>query len=264
MTGYFGTPMQQRLQAQAEARAGLIEATPGACQTGRTMGCDDPERLGWARIFEFLERDSVFGFRLIARNQADTLAARLEERGFRFDRWDVFLAGRDDALAASGTVLSRGLPDKFRHLAQPTDAESNDIARIQALMGAAGVVPFSGSMLVGEAGPVVTVTVGDTDGVVIAAAHGYLPHNAFSQHHRYAWGGLVAVAEAQRGKGIGAYINAHMITRVFRDLQATHIYELVSSTNLPSRRMVEACGLRHEPNLVCGVAVPHESRRLTR
>ena len=45
MPGYFGTEMQQRLQAQAEASVDFIDATPGACQTGRTMGCDDPDQL---------------------------------------------------------------------------------------------------------------------------------------------------------------------------------------------------------------------------
>ena len=55
MAGYFGTQMQQRLQAQAEASVDFIRVTPGACQTGRTMGCDDPEGLGWERIIEFLE-----------------------------------------------------------------------------------------------------------------------------------------------------------------------------------------------------------------
>jgi hypothetical protein len=55
-----------------------------------------------------------------------------------------------------------------------------------------------------------------------------------------------------------------MIVSVFRDLNATHIYELVSSSNVPSRRMVDACGLRFEPGLVCGVAMPNESGRLTR
>jgi len=42
MAGYFGTSTQQRLQAQAEANVDFIKATPGACQTGRMMGCDDP------------------------------------------------------------------------------------------------------------------------------------------------------------------------------------------------------------------------------
>ncbi|MEN3792722.1 GNAT family N-acetyltransferase [Fulvimarina sp. MAC3] len=264
MVGYFGTPIQQRLQAQAEASASFIEATPGACQTGRTMGCDDPERLGWQRIEEFLGRDGACGFRLITSEKADMLASRLEGQGFRLDRWDVFLADRAAALAASEAVLSCGLPEGLRELSRPTDPVGSDTARIRARMGDAGVVPFSGTLMTGGAGPAVTVAIGDENGVVVAAAHGYLPHNRFSPFHRYAWGGLVAVADTQRGKRLGNYVNARMIAYVFRDLNATHIYELVSASNLPSRRMVGACGLHYEPALVCGIATPRESSRFTR
>jgi hypothetical protein len=131
-------------------------------------------------------------------------------------------------------------------------------------MGAAGIVPFSGSLLVGAVGPATTVAVGDPEGNVVAVAHGYMPHNAHSVYHRYAWGGLVAVAESQRGKGLGNYVNARMVVDVFRDLDATHIYELVSATNIPSRRMVASCGLQLEPNLICGVIAPTEGARFTR
>ena len=131
-------------------------------------------------------------------------------------------------------------------------------------MGAAGVVPFSGSLLVGALGPATTVVVGDRNGTIVAAAHGYLPHNAHSAYHRHAWGGLVAVAELQRGKGLGNYINARMVVSVFRDLDAAYVYELVSASNMPSRRMVESCGLRPEPALVCGAATPNETARFTR
>jgi RimJ/RimL family protein N-acetyltransferase len=91
-----------------------------------------------------------------------------------------------------------------------------------------------------------------------------MPHNAYSPYHDYAWGGLVAVAEPHRGKGLGKVINALMIDRVFRDLKASHIYELVSASNVVSRRMVEACGLRLEPALTCGMATPHQSGRFTK
>src|SRR5690606_358391 len=102
------------------------------------------------------------------------------------------------------------------------------------------------------------------NGPIAAAAHGYLPHNDHSQYRRYAWGGLVAVADSQRGKGLGTYINARMIVGAFSDLDATHVYELVSASNIPSRRMVESCGLRHEPALVCGLATSTDSARFTR
>lgn len=264
MSGYFGTPTQKRLQAQAEASADFISTTPGACQTGRTMGCDEIDDLGWERISHFLDRDGVCGFRLIASTKVEELVSRLTDRGYRFDTWDVFLADRETALANSNLLLSGGLPDGLRELGQPTEPDGEYTARIQALMAAAGVVPFSGSLLTGALGPATTVAIGDRAGNVVAAAHGYLPHNAYSDYHRYAWGGLVAVAESQRGRGLGSYVNASMIASVFRDLQASHVYELVSATNIVSRRMVETCGLRHEPSLVCGIATPNESALFTR
>ncbi len=264
MAGYHGSEQQQYLQAQAEAGEEVICVTAGACQAGRFMGCDDPDRLGWEWITRIINRDGICGFRLIPAARADDVRSRLVEHNCRFDTWDVFLADRASALAASELILSRGLPHGFEELGIPTDPEGDYIARIQTLMGGAGIVPFSGSMLVGSLGPATTVAVGDSNGDVVAAAHGYLPHNVHSDYHRYAWGGLVAVAETLRGRGLGNFVNARMIVSMFRDLGATHIYELVSATNFPSRRMVEAGGLRSEPGLVCGIAMRNESPRFTR
>lgn len=264
MSGYYGTETQRRLQAQSEARRDLISATAGLCQTGRMMACDDLDRIGWDVIDAWLDRDGICGFRLIPTDRTEELRSRLARRDFRFDSWDVFVGDQASARAASEAIVSGGLPDGLTELESPTGPEDAYTARIQALMGAAGVVPFSGSMLVGAFGPATTVVVGDGDGALAATAHGYLPHNAHSPFHRYAWGGLVAVAESQRGKGLGNYINARMILGAFRELGATHVYELVSAANVPSRRMVAACGLRHEPGRTCGMATPNDSARFTR
>ncbi|MGL4490292.1 MAG: GNAT family N-acetyltransferase [Rhizobiaceae bacterium] len=264
MSGHFGTQTQRRLQAQAEASVAYINATPGTCQAGRMMACDDPDRLGWGRINEFLERDGVCGFRLISANKAEEVRSHLISQDCRFDTWEVFTADRTTAVAASKSLLNRGLPDGLVQMAGPTDPDSEYTKKVHTLMATAGVVPFSGSFLTGALGPARTVVVGDRNGNVLAAAHGYLPHNAFSDYQHYAWGGLVAVAEAERGKGLGNYVNACMIASMFEDIGATHVYELVSATNTPSRKMVASCGLRAEPALVCGVAAPNDSARFTR
>jgi RimJ/RimL family protein N-acetyltransferase len=228
------------------------------------MGCDDLDLLGWQRITEFLDRDEICGFRLIPASSVEGLKSGLTERGYRFDTWDVFVADRATAMKASEAILACGLPDRLSEMERPTEPDREYIERIQGLMASAGVVPFSGSMLAGSFGPATTVAVGDRVGNVVAAAHGYLPHNSYSDYHSYAWGGLVAVAESQRGKGLGSYINARMIVSGFRDLGATHVYELVSAKNTPSRRMVASCGLRHEPGLVCGIATPNDNALFTR
>ncbi len=263
MAGYFGTEVQRQLQARAEEAVAFVRQTPGACQAGRIMGCDQPDLLGWNEIEAFLARDRVCGFRLIPADRTEQLKAELAERGHRLDTWDVFMAGRVEALAAADRMLARGLPEGLVRLDMPTDPEGVDTRAIQQLMSTGGVVPFSGSFLTGALGPAATVALADASGAVVAAAHGHFPHNEHSAHHRKAWGGLVAVAEAQRGRGLGTAVNALMIREIFA-LGATHIYELVSSSNLPSRRMVEACGLRVEPSLVCGIATPLEGGRFTR
>lgn len=224
----------------------------------------DPHRLGWERIHDILAEDGVCGFRLIATAKVDEPRARLSRLDCRFDTWHVFLADRSAALEASEAIVARGAPKRTEALPSPTEPEGEHTQRIQSVMIGAGVVPFSGSFLTGAFGPVATVALGDEAGNIVAAAHGYLPHKSYSNHRRSAWGGLVAVAEPERGKGLGNYVNAGMIIAAFRDLDATHVYELVSTTNLTSRKMVESCGLRREPVLVCGVATPNESARLTR
>ena len=264
MSGYFGTELQQRLQAQSESNADFIRATPGACQNGRMMGCDDLDKLGWERITDFLDRDGACGFRLFSPPKAEEVRARLAERDFRLDTWDVFVADRATGLVASESIVARGLPDGLIDLDAPTDPTGEYTSHIQSLIGGAGVVPFSGSLLVGEFGPATTVVVGDQEGNVVAAAHGYMPHNADSTFRKYAWGGLVAVAESARGKGLGSYINARMVLSVFNDLGADHVYELVSASNATSRRMVEACGLHHRPDFISGAAARNSAGRHTR
>ncbi len=264
MAGYFGTETQQRLQARVEASRDFIRTTPGACEAGRIMSCDNLERLGWDRIFEFLQRDGICGFRLIPSDEIPGLRDRLARQGYRLDTWDIFLADAVTALSASDTILSAGLPDDLEEIPGPSDPEAAYTRQVQLLMSEAGVVPFSGSMLSGEHGPATTVVVGEADGTPVAAAHAYLPHNNFSDFRGFAWGGLVAVADRHRGRRLGNYVNARAVAVAIRDLGATHVYELVSATNVRSRRMVESCGLRHEPALVSGMAVPADGERFTR
>ena len=65
MAGYFGTERQVALQKSADDAIDWMGATPGACNPGRCLGTDDPDRLGWDNIFEILGRDKIFAFRLM-------------------------------------------------------------------------------------------------------------------------------------------------------------------------------------------------------
>lgn len=258
--GYIGTEQQINLQRSADRAIDWMRSTPGACNPGRSLGTDDPDRLGWDTIFEILGRDKIFAFRLMPSDQVDRIAELLSEHGYRLDLWDVFMADREKSEQRTVPILAEGPPDGFFERSSLESEEHQDTKKLQSFMLANGVVPFSGSMLTGVFGPVTTVVIWDEEGDIAAAAHGYLPHNQFSQHCESAWGGLVAVSPAHRGKGLGRFVNAKMVSNCFSELRAKTVHELVTESNIPSRRMVEASGLQLDPSLKCGGATAGTDR----
>ena len=264
MWGCFGTDMQRVLQAHSVAAIDWIRSTPGACIAGRFMGCDDLDRLGWDEIDPFLDRDGVFGFRMLPIDKVASLSARLSERGFRDDHWNVFVVDRNSARAASKRVLAKPLPSGMSIGIFPKEHESEEMIALQGFMAATGIVPFPGIMLAGDLCPSTGVTLLGVDGSLVATAYGYLAHNDFSRYRSHAFGGLACVSDRYRGKGLGAYVNALLVLKVFEELDAEWIYEMISVTNLPSRRMAEACGLVLDPTLTACVATRADQPRFTR
>ncbi|MEE4013825.1 GNAT family N-acetyltransferase [Roseibium sp. FZY0029] len=234
--------------------------TPGACCNARTLGTDNPDALGFDTIFKSLEEDGVFGFRLLETNKKSDLENALDEKGYRLDTWHVFVGDADTIRAATRAILSKTLPDGLHAFSGLDGAERPLTRSFQEFIAAAGIAPFSGSFLNGDHGSVVTVGLMDKAENFAACAHGYLPHNEHSPYCRYAWGGLVAVAPAHRGKGLGTYVNALMADACLNHLAATHLYELVSATNTTSRRMVEGCGLSLSQTLFSGLATKGADR----
>lgn len=260
MSGYAGNDDQRRLQRLSDESAEASRTTPGACNVGRMLGYDDPDRIGLDAVIEMAKRHGVVGFRMIPAERIPALEPALGHRGLRLDLWDVFMGDADAIRAACAPLATRGLPDGLHRVRLPTDAEAAEVKAVQALMLGCGVVPFSGAMLVGEVVPSATVVLADREGGIVAAAYTYLPHNRFSPFHDAAWGGLVAVRKDQRGRGIGNLVNAIMALAAVEELGASRLYELVSATNIASRRMVQSAGLVFDPGYRCGVATAGTAR----
>ena len=264
MPGFFGTDQQMALQAAAEKAREWTMSTPGACDPGRFLGTDNPDLLGWDKVFEILKRDGAFGFRMIPSKNTAAIARRLQENECRIDYWDVFVANRKDAVAAASIVISAGLPNGYRYLPDLQKAENQAAVKVQTFMADNGIAPFSGSKLAGIDGPAVTIAIADEGNNLAAVAHAYLSYNKHSQYNRWAWGGLVAVSPLHRGMGLGKFVNAKMVAECFSSLDAEFIHELVAASNTPSRKMVEASGLRLDPAVKCGIAMSGAGDRFTK
>ena len=264
MAGFFGTDQQIALQAVAEDAREWTMNTPGACNPGRFLGTDNPNELGWDKVIKILKRDGVFGFRMIPSKDTTAVSSRLLENGCSIDFWDVFVANRKVAVAAASTVISSGLPKGYSYLPELHEAENQEMVKIQSFMVENGIAPFSGSRLASLDDPAVTIAIADECNNLAAVAHACLSYNKYSQYNRWAWGGLVAVSPSHRGMGLGKYVNAKMVSECFSRLDADSIHELVAASNIPSRKMVEASGLRLDPTVKCGIAMSGCEERFTK
>ena len=260
MPRFFGTPEQQRLQQRVHERLDWTNATPGACNPGRFLGTDDPERLGWDVVADILEHDGFFGFRLIRASDIPEIQAKLAELGFRIDFWDVFAAPAETVLGQCHPIINQPLPEGLNWRSDADLREPDKIEQVQTLISNCGVVPLYADMMCGKAVPSVLCVLEDHSGKAIAAAYGYMPHNEHSLHRNNAWGGLVAVDTEHRGQRLGVLVNAKMAAMCVEQLGAQHLHELVSSSNDTSRRMVQRCGLVLDPHLKCGIATKGETR----
>lgn len=259
---YYGTEKQQRLQRQCDEAQSIIAATPGLVQAGRFFSVDDIDRIDWAFVEDRLASDGVFGFCMMPTTRIEEIREKLGS-SYRLDLWSVFSADRDTAIAACKSLLEADLPDGVTRVDLTDHSADEAIRLVQTCMAENGIAPFSGAMLIGKVVPAATLAFADVDGHIAATAHANMPFNSHSRHRSSAWVGLITVAAQLRGRGLGRSINALAIMAAAEGLGANAVVEFVHAENAASRRMIESCGLRLDPELVCGLAVQTVDARFT-
>ncbi|MBB3541977.1 MULTISPECIES: GNAT family N-acetyltransferase [unclassified Rhizobium] len=259
---YYGTEKQQRLQRQSDEAQPKIAATPGLVQAGRFFSVDNFDLIDWAFVDERLAQDGVFGFRMMSATRIEDIRLKLGP-SYRVDVWSVCRADRTAATRACTAILKDDIPGGLTRVNLTADPGDDAVGAIQTCMAENGIAPFSGAMLAGNIVPAVTIALADAQGHVVATAHANMPFNTHSKHSGTAWVGLIAVAAQQRGKGLGRLINALAVRAAFETLGADEVVEFVHADNIISRRMIEACGLRLDPSILCGLATPIVDARFT-
>ena len=138
-------------------------------------------------------------------------------------------------------------------------------ARVQAFMAECGVAPFPAQVLSGSLGPAaLAVLANPEDGSIAATAFAYFPYNRHSAHWVTAWAGLVAVREDLRNRGIGVSVNALVLQEAVNELEAERVQEYARTSNVPSCRMIERCGLHLRTEVRSGIAQPVGAGSFTR
>lgn len=262
--GLYGSKEQRRLQARSLAAAGAVRETPGAVFAARMAGTDDPNRIGWDRIVATLRNESAMTFRMIPVDECPEVERRLAELGCAITWWDVFDGSHDNIRAACDDILDTP-SDNLELAGQSATADGAFFEDVQAFMSTCGVAPFPAQVISGSMGPsALAVLVDPEDGVIAATAFAYFPYNHHSAHWASAWAGLVAVRANMRQRGIGVRVNALALREAVNDLGAERVQEFARTSNVPSCRMIERCGLRLRPDVRSGIAQPVGAQSFTR
>lgn len=235
MNGYHGTEAQQRLQRKSDRLTPWIMRTPGACLTGRLMGTDDPDRLGWDVIRRHLAEDGAFSFRWIDAGGRARIGEELAGHCRSIFGWDGFCG----AAAELRPNVEPGGSEIRAEIARGTAT-----AELQGFLAAQGITPLSAAVMEGRICRARSVLLRDATGVPVAGGFVGMLQNAHSPLHDCAWAGLIASAPDHRGQGLGRRVTGALVRIATEEFGAARVMGFAAADNAASRAMLEGCGLR--------------------
>ncbi|MBV1868984.1 MAG: GNAT family N-acetyltransferase [Marinosulfonomonas sp.] len=244
---FFGTAEVRALQMAQDRQVDTLRETSGAVVHARTFSADDPERLGWDVLRQRMAQDKRITLRGVSENVVKKALTELADFNPVLHRWDIFLADDDALRTACQPLTQNPLPPGLHRTANEA-IDDNFIHEVQSFLTEHGVSPFSKDALAGRLFPAQLVVLHDDTKNIVATGFAAMTHNQFSPFEGVAWVGLIAVAPSWRGKELGKYVDALSNLVAVDELGATATMEFVAQDNIPSRRMLEACGLRQSDN----------------
>lgn len=259
---YFGTAEIRALQRSQDSQVPLLRKTPGAVIHARTFSSDNPRLLGWDTLRQRISVDGWATLRGVTDADVEEAMQELDSFNLIQHRWDFFMADAETIRATCNPLVEAPLPDGL-HQVEPEAMDQHLIHQVQRFLDDQGVSPFSKDALAGRLFPAQLVVLRDRDGNIVATGFAAMTHNQFSPFEGTAWVGLIAVSPQWRGRALGTWIDAVSNLVAVERLGATATMEFVAQNNMPSRRMLETCGLRQREGRTVAM-LSTSSARLTR
>ncbi|MDC1286699.1 GNAT family N-acetyltransferase [Gammaproteobacteria bacterium] len=263
MPEYLGSEFQIAIQKRLCSNHSWIKDTPEMSNGGRVLNFLEPEKIGWPRIIELTHQYSCGS--ITAQPLEPMMSVLRKKFGADWDmpHWDAYFGAAKDILSACKTVIDViDMPDgwlceSFEH---PTDVQ---ITEVQELNVATGIGPSPGWYMRGYELPTMTTCIRNEQGHMVATAMANCRYHARSRFADHLFQGSVSVSPDHRGKRLGNYVSAS----VFLDSHVAFGWKTALSqampTNVPSRRMIESCGLTKDAGLVT-IAIIKQGQSITR
>ncbi len=240
---FFGAPPQQEMQRVAQALWPLLKDDPRFAYEGRFVGFDAASAADVETIAALVAvQGGEASFFVDAADEAP-LTEQLRARGLMTDRWDMLLGGDAAVEACRAVVDGFVVPEGFtvEEVSPATPPEGLQAMVDMAL--AAGVMSPAGAALRGLSRRGLALFIVAPDGRVAACSGAVARHHAQSRFADAAWWGMLATAEAFRGRGFSRYLGALAIVTMRDRYGIQRFYSGVRTDNAVSQKLCRGLGL---------------------
>lgn len=249
MTAFIGTPTAIAAQRRLRDRQPDIAKAPHLCNGARILHFLDPDITGWHQVAEIANAETMMEFPMV--DQARIIRDVQQHLGptWQTPAWHALIGGEDQVLSAcQGVTNNVTLPDDWEICFHDYPSEE-EITEIQTLNAQTGVSPYPAYYMRSEAVPVLTVTLKNAAGIVVATASVADRYHPDSRLGGHVFAGMVSVDPEHRGTGLGKCVNALALQESHRRFGWTHATEQVAANNIASLAMIIACGLDRSAGL---------------
>ncbi|WP_298434240.1 N-acetyltransferase [uncultured Jannaschia sp.] len=253
----FGTDEQRALLRRGRAMAELVAGDPRYSYYGRTVGLMTPEDGDLDRLSALIRVQGNASYAAVPTDDAAAIAGDLTARGFVPVRYDTWEGGADALEAARDVVARHELPDDLTLVTLDAATAPGTVASFAAMALGCGVLPLSGDVMRGAAGPAICVAAVDGAGAVMScAASAAYAHPDHPTCGGQAWWGMLATDPARRGERLALILGAHAMLEMARRFELSRFMTGVARGNAPSEAVCRRMGLAVAGHEVVGAADP--------
>lgn len=234
---FFGQPEQQDLQRRADRIWTLVKNDPTYSCHGRAVGLSAEDDVDLAKQIAMARLQGVCMAEGTPIHVADLRREGLERHGLKTDQ---FVDWQGDTLsleAAAKVLASRKLPDDLELVHVDSQTPAEDMAKLDALTQACGVLLPMGAFIRGLRRPSVCLFARDRTGKIVAATAAVAQFHHDHRKADQAWWGMLATDESRRGEGIALIMGANSMLAM-RDLHGLgSFFTGIREGNAPSERL---------------------------
>ncbi|MEO0944306.1 MAG: hypothetical protein AAFY06_05615 [Pseudomonadota bacterium] len=247
---FFGSEVQQRMQAIAYSLSPLLQDNPSYGTEGRMWGIDAPELSEADKVASLASLQGATVNHYVPKSQEAEFANEYAKRGFSNDRWDQFMGRRECLEICSDYVADFKLPDQYKlHQIDPKTPKSI-LTALEETATACGVLPPMTPVLFGQMRNAVYFCLEAPDGGVAACAGACLRNHSASRFGNASWWGMLATRDQDRGQSLSLYLGALAALHMKKIFDVEEFYTGVRSDNAVSRHVCQKLGV-HDSEYAC-------------